>query len=116
MITNIKAVREKSGKLQKECAEYLGITLRAWQGYEQGIREPRFELFCKIADMFNVTTDYLFGRETGKPETIDQLASEFSMTELEKKLLIKYLSLPENVRNEIMKICYNSVKEVQEEK
>jgi len=35
---NIKAAREKSGLTQQECADTVGITLRAWQTYEQGIR------------------------------------------------------------------------------
>ena len=36
METNIKKARELSGKTQKECADILNITLRAWQGYEYG--------------------------------------------------------------------------------
>ena len=52
-----------SGKTQKECADILNITLRAWQGYEYGQREAKYELLCKIADMFGVSVDYLLGRE-----------------------------------------------------
>lgn len=63
MKNNIKLAREYKGLTQQECASNLGITLRAWQGYEQGIREPKFEYLCKIADMLDVTTDYLLGRE-----------------------------------------------------
>lgn len=64
MTNNIKAVRERSGKTQRECAECLSITLRAWQGYEQGIREPKYEVLCNIASLFNVSVDYLLGRNT----------------------------------------------------
>lgn len=63
METNIKKARELSGKTQKECADILNITLRAWQGYEYGQREAKYELLCKIADMFGVSVDYLLGRE-----------------------------------------------------
>lgn len=91
MITNIKAVREKSGKKQQDCADILGVTLRAWQGYEQGIREPKFELLVKIADMFGVTTDYLLGREP--------LPNPLAACEKDEAAVIeKYLSLPSEAR------------------
>ena len=116
MNNNIKAARERSNKTQKECADCLSITLRAWQGYEQGIREPKYEILCHIADLFNVTTDYLLGRETGEPDSIDKLAGEFNMTALEKKILDNYLSLPKSMRSDLMEFLHKSVKEVQEGK
>ena len=67
MKNNIKAAREGHSLTQKECADQLGISLRAWQTYEQGVSEPKQELLCKIADMLNVSIDYLLGREQ-KPE------------------------------------------------
>ena len=65
MKNNIKAAREKQGLTQQECAELFNVKLRAWQTYEQGVSEPKFEVLCKIADKFGVTTDYLLGRENG---------------------------------------------------
>lgn len=112
---NIKAARERSNRTQKECADCLSITLRAWQGYEQGIREPKYEILCNIADLFGVTTDYLLGRDTGEPETIDKLAGEFNMSALEKKILDNYLSLPESMRSDLMDFLEKSVGEVMDE-
>ena len=63
MKNNIKVVREQKGMTQKECADAFGVTLRAWQTYEQGVSEPKYEMLCKIADFYGVTTDYLLGRE-----------------------------------------------------
>lgn len=62
MKNNIKTVRESLNMTQKDCADRLGVTLRAWQTYEQGVSEPKNELLCKIADMFDVSIDYLLGR------------------------------------------------------
>lgn len=115
MNNNIKAARERSNKTQKECADRLSITLRAWQGYEQGIREPKYEILLRIADLFGVTTDYLLGRETGEPDTLDTLAAEFNMSELEKKILDNYLSLPDDMRGDLMDFLEKSVKEVMTE-
>lgn len=63
MKNNIKTVREQKNMTQKECADAFGVTLRAWQTYEQGISEPKYEMLCRIADFYGVTTDYLLGRE-----------------------------------------------------
>lgn len=100
---------------QKECANSLGVTLRAWQTYEQGVSEPKQELLCRIADLFGVSLDYLLGRNTGEPDTIDKLVGEFNMTALEKKILEGYLGLPENMRGDFMEFLQKSVREVQSE-
>ena len=63
MKNNIKVAREQKGLTQQECVDIFGVKLRAWQTYEQGVSEPKYELLCKIADTFGVTTDYLLGRE-----------------------------------------------------
>lgn len=73
MKTNIKSARERVGMSQKESADHIGVSLRAWQGYEQGIREPKFETLCEIADLFNVSTDFLLGREKPHPAPITLL-------------------------------------------
>lgn len=111
----IKQIRETRKMSQRECANNLGISLRAWQTYEQNVSEPKQELLCKIADMFNVSLDYLLGRDTGEPETIDKLAGEFNMSALEKKILDNYLSLPERMRSDLMDFLEKSVGEVMDE-
>ena len=90
MKNNIKNVRENNNLTQKECAEYFGVTLRAWQTYEQGVSEPKYEMLCKIADRFKVTTDYLLGRT---PQT-NPLA-EISVNVDDDKFIEIYSQLPE---------------------
>ncbi|MDE7094167.1 MAG: helix-turn-helix domain-containing protein [Oscillospiraceae bacterium] len=101
MKNNIKAARENSGKTQKECSEAFNISLRAWQGYEQGIREPKFELLCKIADLFNVTTDYLLGREP--KEEIDPIEL-LPVDDWKKALLRLYIAMDSESRPEMVEI------------
>ena len=68
-----KRLRTSSGLTQVEMAEKLGISRSTIGMYETGAREPDFETLEKIADFFNVDTDYLLGR-TEKisilPETV----------------------------------------------
>ena len=72
-------------------------------------------MLSKLADFYGVTADYLLGRDTGEPEPLDQLAAEFNMTALEKKIVENYLSLPESMRGDLMEFLRKTVKEVQEE-
>ena len=112
-MNNIKAIREMRGKKQQECADALGLTLRACQTYEQGIREPKFETLIKIADMFQTTTDYLLGRDTSEKPAIDLLAAQFDMSALEQEIIKGYLDLPENMRDNLMDFLERAVRKVQ---
>ena len=114
-VQNLKKARETMHLTQLQVAEKLGITSVAYQNYEYGKREPNNTLLCKIAELFNVTTDYLLGRDTGDPEPIDQLAGEFNMSALEKNILNNYLALPKSMRGDLMEFLYKSVQEVQAE-
>ncbi|WP_198543936.1 helix-turn-helix domain-containing protein [Petroclostridium xylanilyticum] len=56
----IRLLRKRAGISQKDFAEQLGITRRALVYYENGERFPReAELIDKIADFFNVSSDFL---------------------------------------------------------
>lgn len=98
MKNNFKSAREAKGLTQKECADMLGISLRAWQTYEQGVSEPKQDLLCKIADIFNVTLDYLLGREPAPNPFADLGLSAAS----EQEMLAQYMSFPEEVRAILM--------------
>ncbi|MDR2933126.1 MAG: helix-turn-helix domain-containing protein [Oscillospiraceae bacterium] len=58
----LKELRIESGKKQTDIAAYLGVLPRAIRFYESGDREPGNELLVKLADFFEVSTDYLLGR------------------------------------------------------
>ena len=58
----LKAVRRAKGITQKAMAECLGIQETSYQQYEYGKREPNHENTVKIADILNVSVDYLLGR------------------------------------------------------
>lgn len=100
MKNNIKAAREKQGLTQQECADLFDVKLRAWQTYEQGVSEPKFEVLCKIADVFGVTTDYLLGREPAP----DPFADLNLNKESEEDVINKYMSLPPNIRACLMDV------------
>lgn len=58
----LKKARLKKGMTQEFVAKKLGITFQALSNYERGLRDPDNELLRKMADLYNVTADYLLGR------------------------------------------------------
>lgn len=55
-------LREEKRIGRQELAEVLNISYSAVAKYETDIRFPDQEILIKIADFFNVSTDYLLGR------------------------------------------------------
>lgn len=58
----LRQLRKERQVHQKDIADYLNITVRTYQYYESGELEPGLEKLVKIADLFEVSTDYLLGR------------------------------------------------------
>lgn len=55
----LKTLRLQSMLMQKELADIIGISIRAFQRYEHGDSEPSIETLIKIANVFDVSLDYL---------------------------------------------------------
>lgn len=66
---NIKNLRLSRNLNQVEFANCLGITKQCVSNWENDNVVPSIEMLCKIADFFNVSTDYLLGRKDTR--TID---------------------------------------------
>ncbi len=62
----LKQCRKEKGYTQYEVAIYCNITEKAYQNYELMTREPKIEILIKIADIFDVSLDYLVGRTDKK--------------------------------------------------
>lgn len=103
-IENLKKARENAGMTQAQAAEAIGVSDGTYKNYEQGKREPNGDKMVIIANIFNVTTDYLLGRPDAKPpkDTVDLLASEKRFSELEEELLRKYMELPHEARQAVV--------------
>lgn len=61
MESRIKQLREKRGLIQEILAYELGITQQMLSKYERDILCIKVDVLKKIAEYFNVTTDYLLG-------------------------------------------------------
>lgn len=85
--SKLKSVRELCKLSQKEVAEKIFISQQAYAKYETGASSPNPETLKKIADLFNVSVDYLLGRTSKGSHS-----PNFSKRELE--LIQKYRDNP----------------------
>lgn len=58
----LRELRKQNKLSQSEVAEKLGITASAYGFYEQGKTVPNAEVLNVLADLYDVSTDYLLGR------------------------------------------------------
>ena len=96
--SRINELRTSRNLLQQTVSEDLGISLKSFQRYERGEREPTSSTLLALADYFNVPLDYLVGRDVspGCPlptVTPDELAlvEKFRALPTEKRKAIEAL-------------------------
>ncbi|MCH5193264.1 MAG: helix-turn-helix transcriptional regulator [Oscillospiraceae bacterium] len=78
MKLKLKELRSIKGVTQEQIAEKLYCTFQTYSKYENGHRNPPLETLVQLADYFDVTTDYILGREN---------ISAQALTEYEKELI-----------------------------
>lgn len=59
----LRAARMKRGFTQQKMADLLSLSLNAYQKYEQAERNPPLDCLIQIADILEVPTDFLLGRD-----------------------------------------------------
>ena len=62
----LRELRNKSGFTQNEIANKLGVSSQTILNWENGIYEPKINQLIQLADMFNVSVDYLIGRKNNE--------------------------------------------------
>ncbi|MBQ3235506.1 MAG: helix-turn-helix domain-containing protein [Clostridia bacterium] len=48
---------------QRDVADMLGITYQSYQAYERGVSCPSLQNFLKLAEIYDVSLDYLVGKK-----------------------------------------------------
>lgn len=70
----IKNLRQSRELNQVQLAEKLGVTKQSISNWENDNIMPSIDMLVRVADFFQVSTDYLLGRdaqETGSPQMLD---------------------------------------------
>jgi hypothetical protein len=58
----LQELKKQNNLMQKKIATDNDLSLRAYQYYERGEREPSMSSLISLADYFDVSLDYLVGR------------------------------------------------------
>lgn len=59
----IKRLRKENLLSQEELGKLLGVSKVSVSGYEKGSRVPSMNTLIKLLDAFNISADYILGRE-----------------------------------------------------
>ena len=73
---NIKNLRIARNMNQVEFARILNVTKQCISNWENDNVMPSIDMLCKIADAFNVSTDYLLGRKEERTVNVSKLSEE----------------------------------------
>ena len=68
----IKTLRQEAGMTQRQLADKLGVSVRSLRAYENQMDMVPSRVLMKLADVFQVSLDYLLGQED------DPIFSNFS--------------------------------------
>lgn len=59
----LNKIRKRKGFTAQQMADRLCINIRSYRAYESASRSPNIETLVKIADILDVSTDYLLCRD-----------------------------------------------------
>lgn len=80
-IGRLRDLRAEKGLKQDEVAKKLGIGRTTYAMYEQGNREPDNKTLLEIANLFNVSIDYLLGRDVPRFANQTDIVDLYNMLE-----------------------------------
>ena len=101
----IKNLRKEKHLKQWQIAGYLDISQQSYSYYEQNKRELPVRHIIKIAEFYNVSTDYILGiapRRAGNFDLDSYYLQDFTM----KDVVADLSSLNPNNRQELLRFLY----------
>ena len=92
----LKTLRKQEKFTQVQIAEKMDISQQAYAAWERGVKKPTQENLVKIAQILNVTVDYLVGNSDNTEDELDNIEILFRMnskglTDEEKEIFQKEL-------------------------
>lgn len=108
--SRMRELRKEQKMTQDELAERLGISRSAVGMYEQGRREPDFEMLDLVADVFDVSIGYMVGnKDRGAyprhgEKTEERKPKQIGVTLEEERLVKAFRSANEDVRKAVMAV------------
>jgi len=110
ILDKIVELLQKQNKNQKELTEYLGIHQNVFTNWKNGRLKSYMRYLPQIADFFNVSIDYLTGKEQEPPirsqsdqEMLDRITECFDLCDGPRKaaLCVKAEELAKETQNQV---------------
>lgn len=100
--TRLKMLRTQHRKTQQDMADVLGISRQGYAKYENNLGEPDNSTLSKLADYFDVSTDYLLGRSDSLTLTQEEKEeAEFQAFANDPELKRWYKELPKSKEEDL---------------
>ncbi len=81
--------RKRKGLTVRQAAAMLRLPYTTYNNYEKGNREPTGGMICKLAEFYEVTTDYLLGRKEFEAKAESELETKLDALDDHGKRLVK---------------------------
>lgn len=95
----LKVLRQSRNLSQKELAEILKVSTGTVGNWEVGLREPDFQMLTKIADIFNVSCDYLLDRFSND-ESSTENKIRISISSVEEEMITEFRNIGKKLGND----------------
>lgn len=110
--SRLRQLREDKGLTQEQLGKVLNVKKAAVSKYENETTSPDHATLCKLADFFDVTTDYLLGRDERR--TIYKLpilgTIRAGLPILAQENIEGYLEVPDHIRaNFVLRVVGDSM-------
>ncbi|WP_035571563.1 helix-turn-helix domain-containing protein [Halonatronum saccharophilum] len=125
----IRKLRKENKLTQQQLADKIGVGRATIAGYETKGKEPGYDTLSKLAEIFNVSVDYLLGRTDNKqnpgsntkiPDGVKELLSDeeskFIVDLLNKESVQLYLREARGASDEDLATAVRVLKAVREGK
>lgn len=70
----LKALRQAKRLTLKQVSELLGVSVSVLSAYEIEDRHPSYHILLKLSTLYDVSCDYLIGRETTRTLDVEGLS------------------------------------------
>ena len=94
----LKELRKQRNLTQKDLAKILGVYPQSVGYYENNINKPDPDMLIKIADYFQVSVDYLLGREDDLGNISISGSPALELTADERELVDTFRAIPDNTK------------------
>ena len=110
----LRKLRKQHHMTQEQVAKSLNIVRSTYAYYETGKTRPDFNTVVRLAQLYNVTTDYLLDANSKVSQNDNQAADNYNsstkknlvnqwhLRESEQKLIIAYRYLDKNMQKEFL--------------